>query len=96
MARVTSRWSGLSYEVADDVAATYPEGDYIIEGAVTVTRTEETSNVSDDCECDGHDAPENEPVPTEDSTVAEIRAYARSHGIELPRGGKKADLLALL
>lgn len=34
-------------------------------------------------------------TPTAQSTIAEIRAYARANGIELPKGNKKALLEAL-
>ena len=32
-------------------------------------------------------------APTADSTIAEIRAWADAHGVELPAKGKKAELL---
>lgn len=35
-----------------------------------------------------------EPKPTEDSTIAEIRAWAKANGVELPKRGNKAALLA--
>ena len=36
------------------------------------------------------------PKPTADSTIAEIRAWARAHGVELPKKGNKAALLAAI
>lgn len=45
--------------------------------------------------------PEPEPkepigeTPTAQSTIAEIRAYAKANGIDLPKGNKKALLEAL-
>ena len=33
------------------------------------------------------------PLPTADSTIAEIRAWAKEHGVELPKRGNKAQLL---
>ena len=33
------------------------------------------------------------PAPTADSTIAEIRAWAEAHGVELPAKGNKAELL---
>lgn len=36
------------------------------------------------------------PAPTADSTIAEIRAWAEAHGVELPAKGNKADLLAAI
>lgn len=36
------------------------------------------------------------PKPTADSTIAEIRAWAKAHGVELPKRGNKAALLAAI
>ena len=33
------------------------------------------------------------PKPTADSTIAEIRAWAKAHGVALPKRGNKAQLL---
>ena len=38
----------------------------------------------------------DEPKPTADSTIAEIRAWAKAHGVELPKKGNKAALLAAI
>lgn len=38
----------------------------------------------------------DEPKPTADSTIAEIRAWAKAHGVELPKRGNKAQLLAAM
>lgn len=37
-----------------------------------------------------------EPKPTADSTIAEIRAWAKANGVELPKRGNKAALLAAI
>ena len=44
------------------------------------------------------DAHEEEPQerPDETWTVSEIRAWANENGVELPKGGRKADLLAAI
>ena len=43
------------------------------------------------------DAPATDaPKPTADSTIAEIRAWAKAHGVELPAKGNKAALLAAI
>ena len=44
---------------------------------------------------EGFEAPADEPEP-EESTIAEIRAYAKAHGIETPKRGTKAELLELV
>ena len=36
------------------------------------------------------------PKPTAESTIAEIRAWAKMHGVELPKKGNKAQLLAAI
>ena len=38
----------------------------------------------------------DEPKPTADSTIAEIRAWAKAHGVALPKKGNKAALLAAI
>lgn len=36
------------------------------------------------------------PKPTAESTIAEIRAWAKANGVELPKRGNKAALLAAI
>ena len=38
----------------------------------------------------------DEPKPTAESTIAEIRAWAKAHGVALPKRGNKAALLAAI
>ena len=38
----------------------------------------------------------DEPKPTPESTIAEIRAWARARGVELPKRGNKSQLLAAI
>ena len=38
----------------------------------------------------------DESKPTADSTIAEIRAWAKANGVELPKRGNKAQLLAAI
>ena len=38
----------------------------------------------------------DEPKPTAESTIAEIRAWAKARGVELPKKGNKAALLATI
>ena len=40
--------------------------------------------------------PTDEPKPTADSTIAEIRAWAKANGVALPKKGNKAALLAAI
>lgn len=55
----------------------------------------------EDCEPEPEPAPadeepEPEERPDETWTVSEIRAWAKDHGVPLPAGGRKADLIAKL
>lgn len=45
---------------------------------------------------DEHEPEPETPAPTADSTIAEIRAWADAHGVELPAKGNKAELLAAI
>ena len=36
------------------------------------------------------------PLPTADSTIAEIRAWAKANDVTLPKRGNKAQLLAAI
>ena len=47
-------------------------------------------------ETDEAGEPEAAAAPTEESTIAEIRAYAKAHGIETPKRVTKAELLELI
>lgn len=38
----------------------------------------------------------DEPKPTAESTIAEIRAWAKAHGVALPKRGNKAALLSAI
>lgn len=38
----------------------------------------------------------DDPKPTVDSTIAEIRAWAKANGVALPKKGNKAQLLAAI
>ena len=38
----------------------------------------------------------DEPKPTAESTIAEIRAWAKANGVALPKRGNKAALLAAI
>lgn len=41
-------------------------------------------------------AEDDAPKPTADSTIAEIRAWAKANGVALPKKGNKAQLLAAI
>lgn len=88
MARMVERYTGTVFEVADENVDERLAQGYVLLGEYEPAEPER----------DAEPEPEQdeEPKPTDDSTIAEIRAYAKRHGIELPKGGKKAELLALI
>lgn len=100
MARMLERYTGTVFEVADgDVEKRLAQG-YVLEGEREPAEPEQDAEIEQDVEIwqmgEPEQEPDDEPKPTDGSTIAEIRAYAKRHGIELPKGGKKAELLALI
>ena len=91
MPLMRSRWSGRVVTVAPEhVADRLALGYSVIDG----TEPPEPEQVE---EPEGGPEPvESDPLPDDGSTISEIRAYAKAHGIELPRRASKAELLALL
>lgn len=103
MPLMRSRWSGALTEVtSENVAARLASGytlvgDYDPADAPEPPKRKTFTTVRREDEPPKREEPKaDEPKPDEDSTIAEIRAYAKRHGIDLPSGGRKADLLALL
>lgn len=91
MARMIERYTGTVFDVPDKRAEEYERmGFRYVEQPEPVETTEEEP------EPEQAEETEDDEKPTEDSTIAEIRAYAVAHGIKLPKGGKKADLLAAI
>lgn len=88
MARMVERYTGTVFEVADENVEKRLEQGYVLEGEYDPAEPEQDAEPEQE--------PDDEPKPTDDSTIAEIRAYAKRHGIELPKGGKKSELLALI
>ena len=88
MARMVERYTGTVFEVSDENVDKRLAQGFVLEGERATAEPEQSSEPE-------HEKDE-EQKPTDGSTIAEIRAYAMCHGIELPRGGKKADLLALI
>lgn len=98
MPRMRMPYTGTVYEVApQNVAARLARGYVLLEDF------EPPAEVADELE-PGQPEPEpvhevattDAPKPTAESTIAEIRAWAKANGVELPKRGNKAQLLAAI
>jgi len=99
MPLMKSKWSGNVVTVQPEhVAERLALGYSIIDGTEPPAPKPETVAVSEPPEPEpGEDVPNvADPKPTEDSTIAEIRAYAKTYGIDLPKRGTKAELLEII
>lgn len=96
MARMVAPFTGVIHEVADSkVAARLEAGYVLLDGA---PEPEPEPGGGEDEEALEQPAEPGEPdgKPTSDSTITEIRAWAEAHGVELPKKGNKAALLAAI
>ena len=90
-ARLASGWSlldGEAPEPTEEVADAEPE-----QPAEAPEPTEEVADAEPEQPAE---APEPTDRPTAESTIAEIRAWAKAHGVALPKKGNKAQLLAAI
>ena len=96
MARMREPYTGTVFEVAPGkVSARLASGWSLLDGEpdhapasggeVEAERTAETPVAKTD-----------DPKPTADSTIAEIRAWAKANGVALPNKGNKSALLAAI
>lgn len=86
MTRMVAPYTGVIHEVDDaKVAARLANGFRLIDAY------DEQEPVGEDAD-DPVDPPDK---PTRDSTIQEIRAYAKAAGIALPKGNKSALLESL-
>lgn len=86
MVRMVAPFTGVIHEVDDaKVAARLAKGFLLIDAY------DEPEPVAEDAD-DPVDPPDK---PTRDSTIQEIRSYAKAAGIALPKGNKAALLEAL-
>lgn len=95
MARMREPYTGTVFEVAPSkVAARLASGWAMLDGDAP----EPTAEVAEAEPTQGQaaEAPEPSDRPTADSTIAEIRAWAKANGVELPKKGNKAALLAAI
>lgn len=97
MPLMKSRWSGnVGLVDPAHVAAHVERGWSLLEGFEAPADKPEPEPQGAEPETDEAGEPEATAAPTEESTIAEIRAYAKAHGIETPKRGTKAELLELV
>ena len=97
MPLMKSRWSGnVGLVDPAHVAAHVERGWSLLEGFEAPADEPEPEPQEAEPETDEAGEPEATDAPTEESTIAEIRAYAKAHGIETPKRGTKAELLELV
>ena len=97
MPLMKSRWSGnVGLVDPAHVAAHVERGWSLLEDFEPPADEPEPEQQEAEPETDDAGEPEATAAPTEESTIAEIRAYAKAHGIETPKRGTKAELLELV
>ena len=97
MPLMKSRWSGnVGLVDPAHVAAHVERGWSLHDGFEAPADEPEPEPQEAEPETDDAGEPEATAAPTEESTIAEIRAYAKAHGIETPKRGTKAELLELV
>ena len=93
MARMREPYTGTVFEVAPGkVSARLASGWSMLDGD-TPEPTEEVVDAEPE---QPTEAPEPTDKPTAESTIAEIRAWAKANGVALPKRGNKAALLAAI
>ena len=91
MPRMIAPFTGVVHEVSPSrVDARLKAGYVLLDGAPApvVTEADEQPAEDDDGKATGK--------PTAESTIAEIRAWAKANGVALPKKGNKAALLAAI
>lgn len=97
MPLMKSRWSGnVGLVDPAHVAAHIGRGWSLLEDFEAPADEPEPEPQEAEPETDEAGEQEAAAAPTEESTIAEIRAYANAHGIETPKRGTKAELLELI
>ena len=99
MPRMRMPYTGTVYEVAPhNVAARLARGYVLLEDFEPPVEVadEPDEELPEPEPAETPDADADAPLPTADSTIAEIRAWAKANGVELPKRGNKAALLAAI
>ena len=93
MARMREPYTGTVFEVAPGkVSARLASGWSLLDGEPDPAPAS-VGEVEAEQPDETPVAKADEPKPNADSTIAEIRAWAKANGVELPKRGNKAQLL---
>lgn len=94
MARMREPFTGGVFDVpASKVAKYLGRGYALLDGE---PEPEPVDEEPDERPAETPVATADEPKPTAESTIAEIRAWAKANGVELPKRGNKAQMLAAI
>ena len=94
MARMREPFTGGVFDVPAPMVAKYLGRGYaLLDGEQSPAIVDERP---DERPAETPVAKTDEPKPTAESTIAEIRAWAKANGVALPKRGNKAQLLAAI
>ena len=94
MARMREPFTGGVFDVpAPKVAKYLGRGYALLDGSVKPVYVDEAEGDHEQEPAETPAADAGAPKPTADSTIAEIRAWAKANGVTLPKRGNKAQLL---
>ena len=97
MARMREPFTGGVFDVPASKVAKYLERGYaLLDGEQEPASVDERGNDHEQEPAETPAADADAPKPTAESTIAEIRAWAKAHGVALPKRGNKAALLAAI
>ena len=94
MPRMREPFTGGVFDVpASKVEKYLGRGYALLDGAPEPASVGEVESDHEQGPAETPGADADAPKPTAESTVAEIRAWAKANGVELPKRGNKAQLL---
>lgn len=94
MARMREPFTGGVFDVpAPRVAKYLGRGYALLDGEPEPASVDERGNDHEQEPAETPAADADAPKPTAESTIAEIRAWAKANGVALPKRGNKAQLL---
>ena len=97
MARMREPFAGGVFDVpASKVEKYLGRGYALLDGGPEPASVDEIESGHEQEPAETPVATTDEPKPNAESTIAEIRAWAKSNGVELPKRGNKAALLAAI
>lgn len=97
MARMREPFTGGIFDVpAHKVAKYLGRGYALLDGEPEPASVDEVESDHEQEPAETPVADGGETKPTAESTIAEIRAWAKANGVELPKKGNKAALLAAI